>query len=127
MADTAPKAPNGLFDRMTGRSTEDFVPESDLSALERSERVLRADEEAKRAATISDAPAEPDVLMGSREDVIRAKRMLKASARYHATLIPEPDLQAALDRGELSPEQAAAVRANRPDRSKNRSRKRKGE
>lgn len=123
-ASTLPARDAGVIDRMSGRSTDEFEPETDLTVSERAARFLESAEEYARAARIAAAPEAPGREVGTREEVIRAKRVLEASIRHHAATLSDPELDLAVKRGELSAELAAAVKAFRAERARPKSRTR---
>ena len=119
-----PRAPDVLTDRMSGRSADEYAPEVDLSVAERASKAVRAVEEAARASGIIERAGAVPSVVGSREEVSRAKVALKASAKYHARTIAGQELDQALERGEVSEQAAEAVRSQSRERTRDRSRKR---
>lgn len=118
------RPPAALTDRMSGRSGEEEGEETDLSVAERAAKVVRADEEALRAKRLVDDPSPTPAVVGSREEVSRARQALKASAKHHAKSITGHELDLALARGEVSEPAAEAVRAQSRGRARTRTRKR---
>lgn len=110
----APTPPFTLTDRMTGREAGEFDLSEDATVSERVgkyEAAARHATVAKRVLNRNDAPP---ASMGTAQDVKLALNTLEGSEKYHAETLSDEELKAALDRGDITEEAVAAIKATRP-------------
>lgn len=122
----APTPPFTLTDRMTGREEGEYDLSEDASVSERVGKYKSAARHATVAKRVLSRNDAPPASVGSAQDVKLALNTLEGSEKYHAETLSDEDIKAALDRGDITEEIAAAIKAARPasGQEQNASRKR---
>lgn len=104
------QAPEILLDRRSGRSTEEFSVEQDLSLDERVALFEEAEMSHGYAETQLSRGYAKEEVYGETREIEEAIKIFSASAEYHATRIDEKEIVAALENKQIDPAVADAIR-----------------
>lgn len=99
------------MDRFTGRETSELEPDPKMTIVDRVDRFMAAEYELGRAEIALEEGVNKIGSPGSGyQDIREAIDTLKVSAEYHASLVNEQELDAAVSAQDVRPEEAEALK-----------------
>ena len=104
------QVPETLLDRRSGRSTEEFGLENDLSFNERVALFEQAEMSQGYAESQLSRGYTKEEVHGETREIEEAIKIFSESAEFHASRIEEKEIAAALGNEQIDPSIAAAIR-----------------
>lgn len=102
--------PEILLDRRTGRSSDEFGIEDDLTFKERVALFEQAEYSLGFAEAAQDRGYQKSEVYGETREIDEALTIFRESAEFHASRIDEKEIAVALERKEIDPGIASALR-----------------
>lgn len=97
-----------IIERRTGRSKDEFTPEN-LSFEETLDRFLSVQNHINTMEKLHKTPGQVPEGVGSWQDVGKTAQILHDSAAHYAARLRGPELDKAIQKGELSPDVLEAI------------------